>query len=89
MSNTADVSAAEVVPEELEIADELIAERRSGEPGDLPEDMAPWMASTITGIDVFSLWTGRIVCWLTIPLFSAMVYFQIQGLNNFYEIKIQ
>jgi len=74
MSNTADVSAAEVVPEELEIADELIAERRSGEPGDLPDDMAPWMATTITCIDFFSLWTGRIVCWLTVPLFAAMVY---------------
>ena len=74
MSNTADVSATEVVPEELEIADELIAERRSGEPGDLPDDMAPWMATAITCIDLFSLWTGRVVCWLTVPLFAAMVY---------------
>jgi TRAP-type mannitol/chloroaromatic compound transport system permease small subunit len=59
---------------EPELTDELIAERRSGEPGQLPDDMAPWMASVITGIDWFSLWTGRIVCWLTIPLIGAMVY---------------
>lgn len=57
-----------------EISDELIAERRSGSPGDLPGDMAPWMARTITWIDTFSLWVGRTVCWLTVPLFSVMVY---------------
>lgn len=56
-----------------EIVDELIAERRSDE-AKLPEDMAPWMATTITGIDRFSLWTGRVFCWLTVPLFSVMVY---------------
>lgn len=56
-----------------EIVDELIAERRSDD-AKLPEDMAHWMAVTITWIDRFSLWTGRVVCWLTVPLFSAMVY---------------
>jgi TRAP-type mannitol/chloroaromatic compound transport system permease small subunit len=56
-----------------EIVDELIAERRADD-AKLPEDMAPWMAATITWIDRFSLWTGRTVCWLTVPLFSAMVY---------------
>jgi TRAP-type mannitol/chloroaromatic compound transport system permease small subunit len=60
--------------EKLEITDELIAERRSGLPGQLPDDMPRWMAQTITAIDWFSLWTGRIVCWLTVPLFLAMVY---------------
>ena len=59
---------------ELEITDELIAERRSGDPDQLPDDMAPWMAGIITWIDKLSLWTGRIVCWLTIPMFAAMVY---------------
>ena len=59
---------------EPELTDELIAERRTGEPGQLPDDMAPWMASVITWIDRFSLWTGRIVCWLTVPLIAAMVY---------------
>ena len=62
------------MPEKLEIADELIAERRSASPGQLPDDMSPWMARTITWIDYFSLWVGRLVCWLTVPLFLAMVY---------------
>lgn len=57
-----------------EVGDELIAERRSDTPGKLPEDMPRWMARTITWIDLFSLWTGRTVCWLTVPLFAAMVY---------------
>ncbi len=56
-----------------DFSDELIAERRSGSPGDLPEDMPPWMARCITWIDTFSLWVGRIVCWLVIPLFMVMV----------------
>lgn len=62
------------MPEKLEIGDELIAERRSGVPGQLPDDMPNWMAVTITVIDWFSLWTGRLVCWLVVPLFLAMVY---------------
>jgi TRAP-type mannitol/chloroaromatic compound transport system permease small subunit len=70
MSGTND----DVNPDELDITDELIAERRGGEPGDLPEDMAPWMAKTITVIDTMSLWVGRTVCWLTVPLLLAMVY---------------
>ena len=56
-----------------EIVDELIAERRADD-AKLPEDMAHWMAAAITWIDRFSLWTGRIVCWLTVPLIGAMVY---------------
>ena len=60
--------------DKLDITDELIAERRSSTPGQLPPDMAPWMARTITWIDRFSLWTGRLVCWITIPLIFAMVY---------------
>ena len=63
-----------VDPSELEVADELIAERRSRGPGDLPDDMPRWMARVITGIDWFSQWVGWIVCWLTVPLFLAMVY---------------
>jgi len=64
----------DVNPDELDITDELIAERRGGEPGELPDDMAPWMAKTITAIDTMSLWVGRTVCWFTIPLLFAMVY---------------
>ncbi len=61
-------------PSTLEVGDELIAERRSRRPGDLPGDMPRWMARTITAIDWFSHWTGQIVCWLTVPLFLTMVY---------------
>lgn len=64
----------DINPDDLEIADELIAERRSAAPGELPEDMKPWMAKTITLIDTFSLWTGKTVCWLLVPLAFAMVY---------------
>ncbi len=64
----------EVNPDELDISDELIAERRGDGSGRLPDDMAPWMATVITYIDTFSLWTGRVVCLLTIPLIFSMVY---------------
>ncbi len=60
-------------PKDLDITDELIAERR-GEPGDLPDDMPRWMAGTIKWIDWFSKWTGNIVCWITVPIFVSMVY---------------
>lgn len=61
-------------PHKLDISDELIAERRADAPAKMPEDMPRWMAHAIIGIDRFSLWVGRIVCWLTVPLFAAMVY---------------
>ena len=51
----------------------MIAERRSG-PAKMPDDMPKWMASFITKIDLFSKWTGNIVCWITVPLILAMVY---------------
>ncbi len=66
--------AEDINPDDLEIADEMIAERRSGSPGQLPDDMKPWMAKTITIIDTLSLWIGKIVCWLLVPLCVAMVY---------------
>ncbi|MEE2718044.1 MAG: TRAP transporter small permease subunit [SAR324 cluster bacterium] len=61
-------------PEKLEITDELIAERRGDPSGKLPDDMPGWMAKAITRIDRFSLWVGRLVCWLTLPLFGSMAY---------------
>ena len=64
----------DIDPGSLEPADELIAERRAGAPGDLPDDMAPWMRKTITVIDTFALWCGRIFCWMLVPLMGAMVY---------------
>ncbi len=57
-----------------EAMDPSIGERRTGGPGDLPADMPRWMAATIRTIDTISLWVGRIVCWLVVPLMFAMVY---------------
>ncbi|MEL6964450.1 MAG: TRAP transporter small permease subunit [Pseudomonadota bacterium] len=61
-------------PSNLDISDELIAERRSGAPGDLPWNMRPWMRTTITALDTISLWVGRIACLLLVPLIVAMVW---------------
>lgn len=58
---------------ELDISDELIAERRS-DSHQLPPDMEPWMRGAITVIDTFSLWVGRLVCLLLIPMLASMVY---------------
>lgn len=66
--------AEDINPDDLEIADEMIAERRSGSPGQLPDDMKPWMAKTITIVDTLSLWIGKTVCWLLLPMCLAMVY---------------
>ncbi len=66
--------ANEINISELDISDEMIAERRAGAPGDLPDDMPPGMARTITIIDTISLWSGRIFCWMLVPLMFGMVY---------------
>ncbi len=66
--------AEDINPDDLEVADELIAERRSSIGVEPPADMAPWMAKTIRAIDTLSLWTGRLVSWLLVPLCLAMVY---------------
>jgi TRAP-type mannitol/chloroaromatic compound transport system permease small subunit len=58
------------VPEQLDITDELIAERRGD--GPMPPDM--WLGGLATAIDTFSLWTGRVVCLLLIPMLASMVY---------------
>lgn len=57
---------------EPELVDELIAERKSG--GAMAEDMPPWMAFVITRLDCLSRYAGAVVCWLTLPIFAAMVY---------------
>ena len=64
----------EDTPEITDTTDELIAERRSADPSQLPDDMPRWMAFLIRWIDTTSLWIGRCVCVLTVPLFSIMVY---------------
>ena len=58
----------------LDITDELIAERRSGKVGDTPEDMRNWMRKVIRVIDVSNLYIGRATCLLLIPVVFAMVY---------------
>ena len=67
-----DKKSEENVSENLDITDELIAERRTS--AKMPKDMDPWMAKTIEFIDRNMLITGKIVCWITVPLIFAMVY---------------
>ena len=66
--------AEEINPDELEIADELIAERRSADPGNLPDDMPTWVACLISWIDSTSMWVGKLICWFLVPMCLAMVY---------------
>ncbi|MGY3438807.1 MULTISPECIES: TRAP transporter large permease subunit [unclassified Marinovum] len=66
--------ADEVIPDALDITDELIAERRAEEPGQTPSDMTPWQRPITATIDVINLWAGRIICVLMIPLILAIVY---------------
>ncbi|MGE0358125.1 MAG: TRAP transporter small permease subunit [Burkholderiales bacterium] len=56
------------------LTDEMIAGRRADVTSGLPDDMPPWMSRTIVAIDTFSLWVGRVVSWLTVPLMFGMVY---------------
>ena len=60
-------------PTNLDISDEMIAERRGGS-GKMPDDMPIWMAKAIVSIDKFNKIIGNIVCWITIPLILGMVY---------------
>ena len=59
---------------QLDITDELIAERRGGEPGELPPDMPPWMRLVITAIDNISLWSGRLFCLMLVPVIYVMIH---------------
>ena len=66
--------AEDVNPNELEIGDELIAERRSSAPGQLPDDMPRWHVKLITIIDTITALVGRLASFMVIPLCFAMVY---------------
>ena len=66
--------AEDVDPSKLEIADELIAERRSAAPGQLPDDMNPMHRKIIGFIDTLNDYVGKTVCWFIVPLCLAMVY---------------
>ena len=67
-----DKKSKENVSENLDITDELIAERRTSTK--MPKDMDPWMAKTIEFIDSKMLITGKIFAWLTIFLIYAMIH---------------
>ena len=57
-----------------DLTDEMIAGRRPDSHGHLPEDMPRWMSSIIVTIDTISLWTGRVIAWITVPLMVVIVY---------------
>ena len=60
--------------EKLEIADELIAERRSGIVGDTPADMHPLMRLIVGNINILNNWVGRLTCLMLVPVIFAMIY---------------
>ena len=60
--------------DQLETADELIAERRAGKVGDTPEDMHPWMRLIVGNVDILNNWVGRLTCLMLVPVIFAMIY---------------
>ena len=61
-------------PEELDISDELIADRRSERPGHTPEDMTPWQRPITAFIDVLNYRAGQFFALLMVPLIAVVVY---------------
>ena len=59
--------------QDFDLKDELIAERKTGL-FKKPDDMSPMTYKIISNIDKFSLFIGKIVSWIIIPLFLCMVY---------------
>ena len=59
--------------QDLDLKDELIVGRKVGF-FKKPSDMSTIAYKIITSIDKFSLFTGKIVSWIIIPLFLCMVY---------------
>ena len=59
--------------QDFDLKDELIAERKVGH-FDKPDDMSFAIYKAIINIDKFSLFIGKIVCWITVPLFLCMAY---------------
>ncbi len=76
------MAADEVNPEELEIADELIAERRAEAPGETPEDMTPWQRPITAAIDTINYRAGQLIALLMVPLI-AVVVFEVFSRNSF------
>ena len=65
--------ADDIKIEELDITDELIAERNNFTPGETPDDMTPWMRPFVSWIDLLNLWVGRVTCILVLPIIAVMV----------------
>ena len=59
--------------QDYDLKDELIAERKVGY-FEKPTDMPDLTYKIIINIDKFSLMIGRIVSWITVPLFLCMAY---------------
>ncbi len=74
--------AEEPNPDDLEIADELIAERRAEAPGETPEDMTPWQRPITAAIDVLNYRAGQLIALLLVPLI-AVVVFEVISRNSF------
>ncbi len=74
--------ANDVNPNDLEIADELIAERRKEKPGETPHDMTSWQRPITGSIDVINDWAGKILCLLMVPLIGVVV-FEVISRNAF------
>ncbi|MEO9823132.1 MAG: TRAP transporter large permease subunit [Paracoccaceae bacterium] len=74
--------ADEPNPEDLEIADELIAERRSEAPGETPEDMTAWQRPITAVIDVINYRAGQIIALMMVPLIIVVVY-EVFSRNSF------
>ena len=72
----------EVNSEKLEIADELIAERRAESPGETPEDMTSWQRPITAVIDVINYRAGQIIALLMVPLI-AVVVLEVLSRNSF------
>ena len=74
--------AEEPNPDDLEIADELIAERRAEAPGETPEDMTAWQRPITAAIDLINYRVGQIIALLLVPLI-AVVVFEVISRNSF------
>ena len=76
------MAAEEPNPEELEIADELIAERRAEAPGETPEDMTSWQRPITAAIDVINYRAGQIIALMMVPLIAIVVW-EVFSRNSF------
>ncbi len=74
--------ADEPNPEDLEIADELIAERRAEAPGETPEDMTAWQRPITAAIDVINYRAGQIIALMMVPLIAIVVW-EVFSRNTF------